>query len=248
MSISRLELLRGKDVVVSGIKLRQPLIDEITDQESRERYNQAVGFISIGVVEILKSLGLSVEEYLKLSEEDRKQITYFSLLQLIPDIKEQVLTALAFFVIGNVEFDEEQSCFVVSNDDGQMIGVIGESNIDEVRNAILQICCFRDSAPPTKFRNEKARQIYYKCQERKAKMEAAKKKDDISIENVVSSVAAKSPTYNLFNIFNLTLYQLYDQFAVINKLNQLDVIALRWAAYGEDDFDWALWYSDSDKN
>lgn len=241
--LSTLELLHGSDVTIDGIcKLRQYKIKDIESFDGLSAYNHAMRMIGLGVADIMEILGIDVEIYAKMSKEERSEFSYFNFIKAVPEIKEEVLNALSFFIVEKVEYDDARQCFVVARNDGSE-AYIDESNVDDVRNAILQINYAKESAPPTRFKSEKAKLIYMRCQKGKAKLEAAKKRDGgISLEAVVSSVAAKSNSYNLFNIFDLTIYQLYDQFAQINKHNQIDIVARRWAAWGEDDFDYSLWY------
>ena len=202
----------------------------------------------MGLSDIMQILGIDVREFLKLPEEQRKEYDYFHILQLVPELRDEVFNALRFFIIQEIQLDEETGYFNVLDGQGQVISVINEDSLGEVRNAVLQVNYLQDSSAPVKFRSEKAKATYLKIQAGKAKLAAAKKsQDDISLENVICFVSARSSTYDLFNIPNLTVYQLYKEFTELNKLTQIDVIARRWATWGEEDFDWSVYYSSPKK-
>lgn len=66
----------------------------------------------------------------------------------------------------------------------------------------------------------------------------------LSLSSIISAVAARHHSLNILNIWDLTVYQLYDQFAQLNKSLQVDVSSMRWAAWGQEPFDFSLWYKD----
>ena len=105
-----------------------------------------------------------------------------------------------------------------------------------------------DSQEQHQFASEKARRIWEKCQKGKAQMRKASKQDiNMELPNLIGAVAARSGGYTLLNIWDLTVYQLYDQFTRTNVNVQMDIYASRWAAWGKDDFDVAMWFKNISK-
>ena len=244
MELSALELLFGDSVEVEGIcQIRQIKLKELKKNSDMLYYNHALKMISMGLTDVMQILGIDVKQFLELPEEQRKEIDYFHFLQIVPELRNEVCDALRFFIIDELQYDEDTGYFNILDEDGQVKSVIDGDLLIVVRNAILQTNYMKDSSTPVKFRSEKAKAIYMKIQAGKAKIASAKKGNDISLENVVMFVSSRSSSYNLFNIQDLTIYQLYSEFTQLNKLTQIDVIARRWATWGEEDFDWSVYYS-----
>ena len=249
MELSALELLFGDNVEVGDIcEIRQLKLKELKRQSDMVYYNHAIRMISMGLPDIMQIIGVDVKEFLKLPEEQRKEYNYFNILQLIPELRDEVFKALRFFIIDEIQYDEDTGYFNILDQEGHVKSVIDGDLLEIVRNAILRVNYLKDSSTPVKFRSEKSKATYLKIQAGKAKLAAAKKSgDDISLENVVTFVSVRSNTLDLFNIQELTIYQLYSEFTQLNKLTQIDVIARRWATRGEEDFDWSVYYSNSPK-
>ena len=67
---------------------------------------------------------------------------------------------------------------------------------------------------------------------------------NLSIPNIISSVAAKSASLNINSIWDITLFQLYDQFNRLQNNDAYSINSMRVAAWGDEKktFDYALWY------
>ena len=94
----------------------------------------------------------------------------------------------------------------------------------------------KEEHPPV-FSSERARMLYEKLEESKPKEDTSMK-----LENVVSALSAKHPSYNLLNIGGLSVTQVYDQFFRLYVQVPYEINAVRWAAYGENEFNYSFWY------
>lgn len=95
---------------------------------------------------------------------------------------------------------------------------IDETHFYNIVNILLQQNMLNQNNYQVRTKKEKE---YYDLV-KKAKEKYKKVLDsenDMFLLDIISSVCAKHPTYNLFNIKNLTLYQLYNQF---HRLNYID--------------------------
>lgn len=88
-------------------------------------------------------------------------------------------------------------------------GELSCENYESLVEVIQKQYALKKSEPPS-YANEKAKEIAMKMQKEKAKIKPSKQ--GLSLQDIISGVAAKHPSLNLFQIWNLTLYQLYDQF------------------------------------
>ena len=126
---------------------------------------------------------------------------------------------------------------------------LSKTDLEDISEAVMQLSYIEhDSQEQHQFASEKARRIWEKCQKGKAQMRKASKQDiNMELPNLIGAVAARSGGYTLLNIWDLTVYQLYDQFTRTNVNVQMDIYASRWAAWGKDDFDVALWFKNISK-
>lgn len=163
----------------------------------------------------------------------------------IQDLRIALLQSMRFFLCLDVGYSPEFGYFFDSQN-GR--GYLDFKQIKDVRSIILQLCNVDDDVEdtPVKFKNAKAKEIYEKIQREKSKKKRSSVRDEkalsMTLPNLISAVAAFSPTYNYSNIWDLTIYQFYDQFARLNDRLQLDVFGHRWAAWGTDNFDFSVWY------
>lgn len=232
MEINAFTLLAGSPVTIKGISVYPPKLQEIRDVG----YSKYQDHVSI--------LLSSPEDFLQLEQLDELGAARDPLIFItsVEPLRDAFTASLSFFLHGKVVYDEDVG-YTLNGD------TISFEQIREIRPAILTMCCVTDSqsAPPTKFKNEKARKIYETIQKRKMEQAKAKKKGnpDMELHNLLSAFCAFSPTYNLINVWDLTVYQFYDQYSRLNNKIQLDIIGLRWAAWGKEDFDFSIWYKSS---
>ena len=233
--IDEFTLISGAPFFIDGVcHLVPPTLAKIRD-ETLSTYQSYVGLLLLQKNEVC--------ELLTCDTKDVESLNLLQLVTMIPELRCAYLSALGFFISEGITYDEE-----IGYTTGDGSKSISLELLWRIRSGILQLCCVpeNEKAPPLKFRNAKAKERYERMQmlrERNARRRRAMPPNaDMALPNLISAVAAYSSTYNLLNIWELTLYQFYDQFARLNGKNELDVIGLRWAAWGKDEFDFSLWH------
>ena len=249
MLVSRKQLLRGKPVKVKGIGTLVPptlgSIFELSDNEENiDKYNLFINILLIELPQFLEIAKLK-SFYSQLPDEVQCQCSLFNLLLLKPDIRQTLFECLSFFIAEKIEYCDKEYCFKVIDNKGQTIGVINNDNFESVRNNLLRLNCVnKKHEEKLKFKDEKARQVYLRCQKGREEFQKAKPQNDkkYNLINLVEYVATKSHSYNFFNIWDLTIYQFNVEFQRINFYNQVDTYTKRWSTWGEDKFDFSVWY------
>lgn len=180
-----------------------------------------------------------------LGQIDLSEFGAYDMLLADKDGASRLFDGLSFFVIGDVEFHGDAMAFTVAVD-GKPVGVINRDNYAELKDAILAFSLPNgDSDKELKFSTESARRVYEKCEagRKKAKRQKvdAQNAADFDLGNIISAIATEHNSLNLLNIWGLTPYQLYNQFARVDRKVQLDVVSLKWAAWGSDPFEFDSW-------
>lgn len=158
---------------------------------------------------------------------------------------DKLLDGLSFFIRGDIEFQPQSRAFAVGNED-KPVGIITRDNYTELKDAILAFSLPNgESDKELKFSSESARRVYERCEagRKKAKRQKpdAQNAADYDLGNIISAIATEHNSLNLLNIWGLTPYQLYNQFARVDRKVQLDVVSLKWAAWGSDPFEFDTW-------
>lgn len=91
-------------------------------------------------------------------------------------------------------------------------------------------------------KNKRAEEIIAKLQAANMKM---KSKDGFSFGEMAAAICGLGCGYTLLNVWELTVFQLYDQFFRANSQISFDISAMRWAAYGTEEFDTTAWSKNS---
>ena len=169
----------------------------------------------------------------------------YDMLLADKDGTSRLLEGLSFFIAGDVEFVGAAMTFTISVD-GKPAGVINRDNYSELKDTILAFSLPNgDSDKELKFSSEGARRVYEQCEagRKKAKRQKsdARSAADFDLGNIISAIATEHNSLNLLNIWGLTPYQLYNQFARVDRKVQLDVVSLKWAAWGSDPFEFDSW-------
>lgn len=180
-----------------------------------------------------------------LGQIDLTEYGAYDMLLADKDGTSRLLDGLSFFVIGDVEFNGSAMAFTVSMDGGP-VGVINRDNYTELKDTILAFSLPNgESDKELKFSTESARRVYEKCEagRKKAKRQKADAQSaaDFDLGNIISAIATEHNSLNLLNIWGLTPHQLYNQFARVDRKVQLDVVSLKWAAWGSDPFEFDSW-------
>lgn len=241
MKVDEWYLVSGSDIpCADGLSIRQPTLREFKDQPGLlHQYYAYINIFSLTKKMLSDQLGI------QLPVDAQDDMTVFDILMAITQLREQLLDALAFYIRDGVSYDEERHAFRT----GKGVWIDG-TNYDTVRGIILTSNCIDNSfESPPKFANERARKIYEKIQKgRETAVKTKKGGSNLGLPNVISKLSSKSSSYNLLNIWGLTIYQLYDQFNNVNRNSQIDIIGTRWAAWGKDDFDFAMWYKNENSS
>ena len=235
MKLDELTLISGADIwITDGITLKQPKLRAICDPEVGEsKYSMYVGVFDLMTSDVLGNIGEAIPK------EIIDHLHIYDILTGIDEHREILLDALKFFTGDEVVFDEETRCCRTAAG-----GMITREVYDDIASAVLKFNCVQQRRETAKsFANERAKHIFEKIQKaREAQKRRSKGDPNYTIANIVSKLSAKHPSINLLNVWDLTVYQVYDQFACTCLNNQLDVIGLRWAAWGKDEFDFSQWY------
>lgn len=247
--------------------LRKPKLRDIADPKSKP----AMSFTKFMFYEFL--ISMTPKEFFtkaevekgqefwdSLSEEEKRGLTVYDLIQLNPTLMQNFLEVFNFFFEETVLFVE--GVFVLVNPDKDysidtpqredIVGVIDSHNFSEILYAIQQVCCIaqEEEEETPKFKNKIAEQMYYRMKE--AEKEQKKKADkDMTLPNIISKVSAKHNSLNFTNIWDLTIFQLLDNFASMREGAMYEIEWTRVAVWGDEKrtFDPARWYkNDFDKH
>ena len=235
MKIDDLTLIYGGEIEVApGVIVRQPRLRDICSRDvGEQKYNLYVSVFDMTLSDLIGESNIIPQEFIE-------HMHIFDVMIGFDDYRKILTEAFRFFTDCEIIYDAEQHCFVT--DAG---GRITREVFDDLAPLILKFNCIkprRDTAK--KFSGKRAKAIFDKIQKAKAAQQKHRGNADpnYTIANMVSKLSSKHPSYNLLNIWDLTIYQLYDQFSCTCMNNQLDVIGLRWAAWGKEDFDFTQWY------
>lgn len=235
--VDYMTLISGRPYEYNGLLVYPPTLDDIATVRY-QTYESYLSIFFLSAIDIVSIIGVQ-------NESLPPTTTALQLITCIPDLRDALLRSLSFFIREEILYSDEFGYYLIRDGGVKYISI---DDIHEIRSIVLQLCNIQDTTEtqPVKFRNEKARQIYEKIQKKKAEKQAksASSKDSLSmaLPNLISAVAACSPTYNYFNIWQMTVYQFYDQFARLNDNLQLQIFGHRWAAWGTDNFDFSVWY------
>lgn len=133
----------------------------------------------------------------------------------------------------------------------QVRGAIAKDNFSQVMSLLQQICCIyneEESLDDMKFKNNLARKLMEKMLKAKKKEQEAKKSDlNLTIPNIISSLANKHPSLNYVNIWDLTIFQLLDAFNRTQANSMYDIDSTRVSVWGDEKktFDVSLWYKNN---
>ena len=241
--VDYMTLIRGLPCNVNGATVYPPLLDDIAFV-SYKVYESYLSVFFLSAVDIGRIIGL----------EDGSlppTTTSLQLITRVPELRAALMQSLSFFMRADVLYSEDTG-YSIQLDDGTHY--LSLDDIRDIRAVVLQLCNIQDDTEvaPVKFKNARAKEIYDKIQKKKAEKKklSAMSKESLSmtLPNLISAVAAFSPTYNLLNIWQLTVYQLYDEFSRLSDKIQLSVFGQRWAAWGTDNFDFSVWYRPLNSN
>lgn len=247
-------MISGANIKLPFCTLRQPTLDDIR-RVGYDKYNEWLYLFAYDpstVTERIKERAGSLdnetaEALLAMMEAvDLSQFSSFEILTSDKAGVRRLLDALSFFVIGEVVYRERDKAFVIVADSGAETRITSE-DFDALSDAVrtFSLPGSGDSSKELKFSSESARRVYEQCEagRKKAKRKRAEVQnaEDYDLGNIISAIATEHNSLNLLNIWGLTPYQLYNQFARVDRKTQIDIVSLKWAAWGSDPFEFDSW-------
>lgn len=193
----------------------------------------------------------SIKEFWdNLSDEDKSQITLYSILLIDNQMAKLFTEVFNFFFEEDVSF--EDGTFVMRNQD-EIVGCVDEKIFIPVVETIQQICGIydrkRNDFKNMKFKNKTAERLYAKIMNGKKKIAKKQEKSnkdnkDYTLPNIISAVANRHPSLNYTNIFDITVFQLLDAFQRIYNNEMQDITATSVSVWGDEKkkFDGGLWH------
>lgn len=195
-----------------------------------------------------------------LTEEERDKITIYNIIEEDDKIRSTYVEIFNFFFVETVIYQEGffillKENTAIDNPDKikreQVRGAIAKDNFSQVMSLLQQICCIyneEESLDDMKFKNNLARKLMEKMLKAKKKEQETKKSDlNLTIPNIISSLANKHPSLNYVNIWDLTIFQLLDAFNRTQANSMYDIDSTRVSVWGDEKktFDVSLWYKNN---
>lgn len=184
-----------------------------------------------------------------INPKEYENMSVYQLIILFPQTREMLQEALSFFVAEKLTFDEQNLRFHIEENDKY----IDDDNFSEIVSSICNMCCVsydNEDTKALKFASKKAQEVYEKCQrgrQQSKKFESkSTKKDETSLEQMVSFLSTNRGSYNLINIWDLTLYQFYSEFYWTRYNKEFESSQHRWEVWGDKEFDFTLAYKGFD--
>lgn len=193
-----------------------------------------------------------------LTEEEQDKITIYNIIEEDDKIRSTYVEIFNFFFVETVIYQE--GFFILLKDEvanpekikrKQVRGAIAKDNFTQVMSLLQQICCIyneEESLDDMKFKNNLARKLMEKMLKAKKKEQETKKSDlNLTIPNIISSLANKHPSLNYVNIWDLTIFQLLDAFNRTQANSMYDIDSTRVSVWGDEKktFDVSLWYKNN---
>lgn len=193
-----------------------------------------------------------------LTKEEQDKITIYNIIEEDDKIRSTYVEIFNFFFVETVIYQE--GFFILLKDEvanpekikrEQVRGAIAKDNFPQVMSLLQQICCIyneEESLDDMKFKNNLARKLMEKMLKAKKKEQETKKSDlNLTIPNIISSLANKHPSLNYVNIWDLTIFQLLDAFNRTQANSMYDIDSTRVSVWGDEKktFDVSLWYKNN---
>ena len=193
----------------------------------------------------------SIKEFWdKLSEEEKSQITLYSILLIDEQMAKLFTELFDFFFEEDVSF--EDGIFIMRNQD-DIVGYVDEKIFMRIGEIIQQICGIyemkRSDFGKITFKNKTAEKLYEKMLKGKKKFKKQQEKEeknnkDYTLPNIISAVANRHPSLNYTNIYDITIFQLMDSFKRIYNNEAQNISARSVSVWGDEKkkFDGGLWH------
>ena len=191
----------------------------------------------------------------QLSNEQKNSITMFDILTSNEEVRSELISGLALFVSGDLEWDEPHKAVLIdkqidANGNMSIGGFIDKSNYKVVIQVILQLLDISDDDMPEenpKFKSEKDRLFWERFQKKKKEFAKSKKGDpNLELPNMISLLCTFHQSLNYSNICELTIGQIRDTFSQLMKAKQLNIAEMNYSVWGGK-YDPSQWIERIDK-
>lgn len=242
--------------------LRKPTLKEIS-QITFDRFSFYEFFLKLSPETYYTKLRIENDSdayWSSLTEEERDKITIYDIIKEDEKIRNTYVEIFNFFFVETIIYQEgffillKENTAIDKPDEikkEQVRGAIAKDNFSQVLSLLQQICCIyneEESLDDMKFKNNLARKLMEKMLKAKKKEQETKKSDlNLTIPNIISSLANKHPSLNYLNIWDLTIFQLLDAFNRIQTNSMYDIDSTRVSVWGDEKktFDVSLWYKNN---
>lgn len=251
MMFDYFELLSGEPVSLEGIgHIKSPQLKELCPSTGigYDIYNLYLNFLSWDKDKMLKyDMMIGLKGANKLSGKDK--LTVFDVTTLLMQTREFCREILSFFIVENIDWDENRRRFIVyklENEEKQIVGEINRDNYEECEKAILQLnfIGLGDKEKQVSHSSEHSKELWEKAQKflkDQAKKEDSEDRVEYHLGNIISKLCATHPSYNYLNVFDLTVFQLYDAFFQMGYMRTIALTEAIFSNHGGDKFRFEDW-------
>lgn len=250
MKLDYFDLISPLPLDLVGIgRIKSPKLIEIADI-SYDVYAQYVSCLRMTPSDYIEDF--------KIEDPDINLYTKFDLILYDSNFRNMIKNALNFFFVEDFEWFDEYKSFLYTeeivreNGDTELLakGIINSKNYYDVLDIILQrVHITPDNTEVTditKIKNKRGLKIYKRLQ--KVKREFKKSSGgnpDLSLPNIISSVAVRSLSLNWINIWDITIYQLFNEFERLQIIDQYDIASTQVSVWGDKEkkFKFGAWSS-----
>lgn len=200
----------------------------------------------------------SNEYWNSLPIEDRNKISIYDVIEKDLQLQNIYIEIFNFFFIETVVY--QNGLFILLNEkvsnpneitNEQLCGMITRENFLQAIELIQQVCCIYNdekSLDDMNFKNNLAKKLMEKMIKAKKKEQEEKRFNlNLTIPNIISSLANKHTSLNYINIWDLTIFQLLDAFNRVQLNSMYDIDSTRVSVWGDEKktFDISLWYKNN---
>lgn len=253
-------LLSPEPIKLSIGTIRIPILREIS-KLTFLKFNTFQIFLKMSPEDYYTKLNINKSVIWEhMTDDEKKSLTLYDIVTHDEDACNIYTELFDFFFVEKVIYKDGIFFVLNKSDDTDsnieitpeiLRGVIHEDTFYTMLDILRQVCCLKNDdilkEKDVKFKNEKARLLWERMQEaakENEKKTRGKNNANLSIPNIISSVAAKSTNLNINSIWDITIFQLYDQFNRLQNNDIHNINSMRLAAWGDEKktFDYALWY------
>lgn len=242
------DLLSGDPISVKGVgHIRSPKLKEMSPSSGIgwDGYSIYIYFLKAGCEQLKKDI----------LKNDAIDGSIYEIVTQNCDLRTLYEKAFSFFMLETVAYEETNNVFVSiasvpdeESDDGVKnipIGLISESNFDDVRAMILTMnyITLSQTDVKTTHSSEASKAAWDEVQNYLNKQVESTPKDDgpMTLGNMMSKLCAIHPSINYTNIFDLTVFQFYDTFFQTCYMRSISFSEAVVSNHGSKDFKYEDW-------